>query len=149
MWRVDGHSGMAALFLGCLALGVLAALLTAPARRGGSARPSRASVRASSLLSTGAFVATDFAERAVSGDYAVPPLLVLLIGAAVYALVGAGASLLWHRVAGVVPRVLAIFDDKRPVTLFETAPGDSRPVRRSVRHRTAAVAERAPPIGSV
>lgn len=145
VWRMDRHSGTAALFLGCLAFASLAALLTGTASRTGRARSSRASVRTSSLLSTGAFVATDFTERAVSGEYAVPPLLVLIMGAAVYALVGAGASLLWHRCAEALPCIFALLEDKRPKAVRSVTLGPSRLVRPRPRHWSASLAERAPP----
>ncbi|GAA2160537.1 MULTISPECIES: hypothetical protein [Glycomyces] len=115
MWRVDRYAGEAALFAGFLALGSLLALLAAPGigRLGGPDR--KRTMRLSAFVSVGAFLTTDVAERVVAGDHPVPPLMVLLIGLAVYAAIGTGTSLLWRYCLGTVRGVAALLDRRRPL----------------------------------
>lgn len=113
-WRLDRHAGEAALFAGCLAAGSLLALLAAPAT--GRPGPDRKrATRLSALLSVGAFLGTDTAERLVSGDHPVPPLAVLLIGLAVYTVIGTGTSLLWRYCLGTVRGVPNLLDCSYPL----------------------------------
>jgi hypothetical protein len=115
VWRVDRYAGEAALFAGFLALGSLLALLAAPSigRPGGPDR--KRTTRLSALVSVGAFLTTDVTERVVAGDHPVPPLMVLLIGLAVYAAIGTGTSLLWRYCLGTVRGVAALLDRRRPL----------------------------------
>lgn len=110
VWRLDHHAGEVALLAACLALGSLLALLAVPNRGRPQSFSRKQAVRLSALLSTGAFIATDFTERAVAGEYPVPPLMVLLIGLLVYALIGAGASLLWQCCLNAVQGVMRLLE---------------------------------------
>ena len=47
------------------------------------------------MLSTGAFVAAEFAEHAFTGQHDVPLIGVLLLGCIVHAVTGACRSMLW------------------------------------------------------
>lgn len=98
------HLPTTMLLVACLAGGSLLAIFVAalsgskrlrPDSRWDS-RPARlAAARRSSLLSTAAFVAAEFAEHAATGQHDIPPVGVLLLGGVVHAVLGAVFSLLW------------------------------------------------------
>ncbi|THV27250.1 hypothetical protein [Glycomyces paridis] len=113
VWRLDEHADQVAILAAGLAIGSLAGLAAIRVRP----RASKRAVRVSALLSTGAFVCTDAAERAVAGEYPVPPLMVLVLGLAVYAFIGACASLLWQCLVGAVRGALAFPEPRRSPAL--------------------------------
>jgi hypothetical protein len=49
-------------------------------------------------------VAAEFAEHGMRGDHSVPPVMVLVVGFALHAFVGAGAALLWRECADAAQR---------------------------------------------
>jgi hypothetical protein len=143
-WNLDHHAGIAALLFSCLAIGSLLALLAAPSTQ---AQPRTASAtRLPVVLSIGGFIATDFAERAVAGQHGLPPLLVLLIGASVYALIGAGSSLLWRSFVGLRLRALAPADEPARIHVVRRHEVGTRLAGFPARHWMPASAGRAPPI---
>ncbi|GAA3016782.1 hypothetical protein [Streptosporangium longisporum] len=108
------HLPTTVLLVACLAGGSLLAIFVAalsgstrlhPDSRWDSHRVRLAAARRSGLLSTGAFVAAEFAEHAATGQHDIPPAGVLLMGCTVHAVLGAVFSLLWGCfVRGVVRR---------------------------------------------
>ena len=147
-----GHSSAAAaaVVAGCLAgASLLSVVLTVGLARDSaswSARHRRTSVRLAVGLSTVAFLAADAVEHAVL-DLEGTSAVLVLFGACLHALVGAGSSVFWLRFSDTVHTVLA------PVRPPATAGvhGLHRPTRRSPGRRRLlwadAVAGRAPPIG--
>lgn len=138
------HAAEAALLYACLAAGSLLAMLAVA--RGSRERTSKRSLRLAALLSSVAFVCSDFAERAVAGEHAVPSFMVLLIGIAVYALAGAGTTLLWRRCADAVVAVLSLFDagtERCAVVRFAAAGGHGAGARRRAERVGAG---RSPPV---
>jgi hypothetical protein len=146
------HLPAALLLVGCLASGSLLAVFAGAVsgrhrfdRTPSWSRP--ATARRASLLSTGAFVAAEFIEHAVTGRHDVPPIAVLLLGCAIHALLGAAASALWGR---------CVHDVLRLAELLRGGPvvGSTCRVPRAVRHRHIPVrsrwalplAGRAPPL---
>ncbi|MFG3342998.1 hypothetical protein [Glycomyces sp. NPDC048151] len=145
VWRLDSHAGEAALFAGCLAAASLLALAAAPAagRPGGPDR--RRTTRLSALVSVSAFLGTDAAERLVSGDHPVPPLMVLLIGLAVYTVVGTGTSLLWRYCLGSMRGVSGLLERRFPLAPQRLSMLTERPDAAPARSYTGIRAGRSPP----
>jgi len=141
------HPGSFALISGCLAVGALLALLSAPTRTEPTRRPvSLAAVRCSTLLAIGGFVGTDITGRALAGDFTAPSLLVLLIGLGVYTLIGAAASLLWHCWVSAIPWSLAPLQERRREVPRRAAMGATPSDRPRPRQWARNVAGRSPPL---
>jgi hypothetical protein len=94
------HLPAAILLVACLTAGsALAVIVAALSGRGlpvTGHRSKRSTARRSSLLSTVAFVAAEFAEHAATGGHDIPPAGVLVLGGAVHALMGVASALVWH-----------------------------------------------------
>ncbi|WP_030159737.1 hypothetical protein [Glycomyces sp. NRRL B-16210] len=145
-WHLDHNAGTAALLFGCLVVGALLALLASPApKRTSAARRRPGAPRLPLVLSIGAFIATDFAERAVAGQHGMPSFLVLLIGASVYALIGSVSSLLWHRLLDLDLRTLMAPDESPRQPAAAKTIHASRLRGFPARYWAPAVAGRAPP----
>ena len=139
----------AAVVAGCLAgaslLSVVLIVGLARDSASRSARRRRTTFQLAVGVSTVAFLAADAVEHAVLGLEGASPVLVLF-GACLHALVGAGSSLFWLRFTDTVHTILA------PLRPLAAAPVHrlGRPARRSGRRRllwAEAAAGRAPPIG--
>ncbi|MEV6524550.1 hypothetical protein AB0M43_21560 [Longispora sp. NPDC051575] len=123
--HAHGYLPSMTVLAGCLAAGSLLAVflvsLSAPAARRGGLPGTGALAWLSSGLSTGAFVAAEFAEGWVSGEHAVPQPVVLAVGGVVHLLVGAGASLVWRVCAAGVLRLAARLR-REPAAAVEDGP---------------------------
>jgi hypothetical protein len=145
------HLSAAVLLVACLAGGSMLAVFIAALAGGhqphpGRSRSKRSSAHRSSLLSTVAFVAAEFAEHALTGEHDVPPVGVLLLGGAVHALLGAASAVVWRH---CLDEVLAL-----ACAVGDTVPGDPGhripvlgrgPVSLRRTWRALALAGRAPP----
>jgi hypothetical protein len=98
---IAGGLGVASL----MALIVVA--MVAPHAGAALRRSSRLSARRSSNLAVAAFVVSEFAEHGLSGDRTVPPLLVLVVGCVLQALVGAGTAVLWRECVDGIRRLVS------------------------------------------
>jgi hypothetical protein len=145
--HVHSYTAAAAAVAGGLAVAALLAIaLTCGWGRDRSSGPTRRRpVHRAVGLSTAAFLIADAVEHTVLGMEHTSPALVLL-GACLHALFGAGSSLLW---LGFVDGVQSLFTPVRsPATVLRvrrTSPG-RRPWRARRLLWTYAVAGRAPPM---
>ena len=147
--RPAHSSASAAVVAGCLAgaslLSVVLIVGLARDSASRSARRRRITFRLAVGLSTVAFLAADAVEHAVLGLEGASAVVVLF-GACLHALVGAGSSLFWLRFTDTVHTILAPL---RPPAAAD-AHRLGRPARRLGRRRLLwadAAAGRAPPIG--
>jgi hypothetical protein len=146
------HLSGAVLLVGCLAGVSLLAVFAVALLGGRQLVPGRrwsrrALARRSSLLSTGAFVASEFAEHAFTGRHDVPPVGVLVLGCVVHAVTGACTSMLW---SGWVDELLLLAALLRGGVPIQTRYCNPRLVRREIAARRSwrnvACAGRAPPM---
>jgi hypothetical protein len=150
--HAHGYLGPTGLIASCMAAASLLAIFAVCRRAGhaghGPGGPvDRGTLLALSVLSTAAFVLAELVEHAAAGEHGVPPLLVLVVGVGVQAVIGAGTSLLWRSCVRSVERLatrrrpapsLAVGEAASPIPVVAT------PVVTRVWSR--ACAGRAPPL---
>ncbi|GAB3834582.1 hypothetical protein ACFPIJ_10660 [Dactylosporangium cerinum] len=129
------------LLASCLAA---AAVVTLPLRRRGG--DPAGTVRRASAASTATFLLVECVDVAVAGKHAVPAPMLLLYGAAIHALVGAAAGLVWQRNTDRVLRLavhLLQAGTPEPETTAVPPADDTLPL--ATRWLTGCAAGRAPP----
>jgi hypothetical protein len=145
------HLSVAIMLTACLAGGSMLAVFVAAVagrRRAGPRRyrPTTSVAHRSSLLSTAAFVAAEFAEHAAAGAHDVPPAGVLLLGCTVHALISAASAVVWRH---CLEQLLCLAARIRRAAPCRHAHRPSAAVRRPVGLRRTwqalALAGRAPP----
>jgi hypothetical protein len=150
---VHGHLHLSAAIMltACLAGGSMLAVFVATLADRSRAglrryRPPSSVAHRSSLLSTTAFVAAEFAEHAASGAHDVPPAGVLLLGCAVHALISAACAVVWRHCLEQMMCLAARIRRAAPYRHAHRSPAAiRRPVALRRTWQALALAGRAPP----